>query len=98
MLVIPRKTLALYWHRHPPARGPLASWCKVIEEASFLSFADVRRSFSSAFRTRKHVVFDVAGHRVVTVAQYRRGKLFVRRIFSETEYEELQDQVRKKLK
>jgi mRNA-degrading endonuclease HigB of HigAB toxin-antitoxin module len=95
VLVIPRKTLALHWHRYPPARDPLASWCKVIEEASFLNFADVQRTFSSAFRTRKHVVFDVDGHRVVTLIQFNRGKLFVRRIFSPAEFEQIERLVRK---
>jgi mRNA interferase HigB len=88
MHVISRRALVDFWTRHPAARAPMAAWFKVVSSAAFTKFDDVKRTFNSADRVGKYVVFDVgAGFRIVTVIHFNRGRLFVRHVFTHPEYD-----------
>ena len=89
MHVISRKALADFWKMHASARGPMTAWFKVVEGATFVNFASVRNTFNSADTVRRYTIFNVGGHgyRIVTAIHYNRQKLYIRHVFTHTEYE-----------
>ena len=89
MHVISRKALADFWAVHPPARGPMAAWYKVVEGAAFRNFAAVRATFNSADKVGDFTVFNVGGEgfRVVAAIHFNRQKLYIRHVFAHGQYE-----------
>jgi mRNA interferase HigB len=89
MHVISRKASVDFWKIHPPARGPMVAWFKVIENAVFANFAAVRAIFTSADKVGRYTVFNVGGqgYRVVTAIHFNRQKLHIRHVFTHAEYE-----------
>ena len=89
MRVISRKALADFWKIHPPARGPMTAWFDVVEGAAFTHFAAVRSTFNSADTVRPYTIFNVGGdgYRVVTAIHYDRQKLYIRHVYTHSEYE-----------
>jgi mRNA interferase HigB len=96
MHVISRKALVDFWRFHPPARGPMTAWFKVVEGAVFANFAAVRGAFNSADKVGPYTVFNVggAGYRIVTAIHYNRQKLYIRHVFTHSEYDRWTARVR----
>ena len=97
MHVISRRALADFWRVHPPARGPMAAWFKVVEGATFPNFAPGRATFNSADKVGDFTVFDVGGegYRVVAAIHFNRQKLYIRHVFTHAEYERWSDKLRR---
>jgi mRNA interferase HigB len=89
MHVISRKALVEFWTVHPPAKGPMAAWFKVVRCASFANFAAVRSLFNSADKAGRFTVFNVGGegYRVVAAIHFNRQKLYVRHVSTHAEYD-----------
>ncbi len=89
MHVISRKALADFWKRHPPARGPMSAWFKVIEQSACANFAAVRAIFNSADKVGGFTVFNVGGlgYRVIAAIHYNRQKIYIRHVFTHVEYD-----------
>jgi len=96
MHVISRKALVDFWTIHPPAKGPLAAWHKVMHGAKPANFSSVRSIFNSADKVGQFTVFNVGGHgyRVVVAIHFNRQKLYIRHVFTHTEYERWSTQLR----
>ena len=97
MHVISRKALTDFWNVHPPARGPMAAWFKVVKGASFQNFAAVRATFNSADKVGDFIVFNVGGegYRVVTAIHFNRQKLYIRHVFNHADYDRWSDKLRR---
>lgn len=97
MHVISRKALADFWKMHPPAKGPMTAWFKVVEGAAFADFASVRSTFNSADAVKPYTIFNVGGegYRVVTAIHYNRQKIYIRHVFTHPEYERWSSKIRR---
>jgi len=89
MHVISRKALRVFWTANPQAEGPLKAWFKIVDAASWGSFAEMRRTFPSADLVGRCTVFNVGGnnYRLVAVIHYNRGKIYIRRVMKHQEYD-----------
>ena len=89
MHVISRKALVEFWMVHPPAKGPMTAWYKVMHRATFANFGSVRSVFNSADKVDRFTVFNVGGegYRVVVAIHFNRQKLYIRHVFTHAEYE-----------
>jgi len=87
--VISKKKLREFWEMYPRARPALESWFQVARRAEWDSFAEVRRTFGSADRVGRFVVFDIGGnkYRLIAAIHFNRGKLFVRHVLTHVEYD-----------
>lgn len=90
MHVISKKKLREFWARYPKAKSPLEAWYQIARRAEWESFADVRKTFSTADSVGRFVVFDIGGnkYRLIGVIHYDRRKLFVRHVLTHAEYDE----------
>jgi mRNA interferase HigB len=89
MHVISKHALAAFWLKHPGARVPLEAWYRLVKTSSYLSFQELKKAFSSADYVPPFVVFDVGGNnfRVIGAIHYDRQKLYIREVFTHTEYD-----------
>ncbi len=75
----------------------MEAWHKTVERASWGTFADIRNTFNSADKAGELVVFDVgAGYRIIAVVHFNRNKVFLRHVFTHTEYDDWNKQQRKR--
>ena len=89
MHVISEKKLREFWREWPTAEKPLRAWCRVVERATWESFADVRQVYASADRVGKYTVFDIGGNkfRLVVVVHFNRGRVYIRHVMTHKEYD-----------
>jgi mRNA interferase HigB len=87
--IISRKALIQFWEKHPDSKTPLARWYKVLDKTDFHSFAELRRAFPSVDRVDDLFIFNIAGnrYRLITSIHFNRGKVYVRHVFTHTEYD-----------
>jgi mRNA interferase HigB len=94
MHIITRRALLEFGQIHPDAQHALDAWYRVVAKARWRSIRDVRLLFphADAVNVRSDhtvTVFNIAGnkYRLLTGIHYNRGKLFVLRILTHTEYD-----------
>lgn len=76
-------------HRSRSLHKALAVWAKVVENASWRHFPDVRQSWPSADYVAGHVVFNIRGNqfRLVANINYTIGVVAVLRLMTHEEYD-----------
>lgn len=93
MQVIAKRTLRLFWERHPQAEGPLRSWHAAVDKAVWNGPADVKRAFGATvdFVRDNRIVFDIGGnkYRVVVHVAYRFKRVLVKFVGTHKEYDRI---------
>lgn len=70
MLIIAKRTLKLFWERHPRAEAPLRVWYSLVNGAGWNTPADVKAMFRAAdFAGDNQVVFVIGGSKFRLVAR-----------------------------
>jgi mRNA interferase HigB len=89
MHVISKKSLEAFWLKHPSAKVPMEAWYRLAKTSSFGNFFEVKQAFNAADYVARCIVFDVAGnnHRIISVVHFNRQKLYVREVFTHSEYD-----------
>jgi mRNA interferase HigB len=89
MHVISKKALTDFGLKHPRSREPMLAWHQLVCEASFQNLSEVKKTFNAADYVDTYTVFDIAGNhfRIITVIHYNRQKLYIREVFTHTEYD-----------
>jgi mRNA interferase HigB len=97
MRVISRRALREFWESHPSAKEPLTVWFRVMESTDFGDFNQVRKAFGAADYLSPFTIFDVGGNkfRVIAVIHYNRRRVYIRHVFTHTEYDRWSDTMRK---
>jgi len=92
MRLIKPATLAAWSKAHATARSSLSSWKAVVLAAKWKSFADLRRTFSTADQVRVAsgrvvVVFNIAGNRfrLIAAVHYTTAIVFALRFLTHAE-------------
>lgn len=90
MHVISEKKLRDFWALHRAAKTPLRTWHRIVEQADWETFADVREVYPSADQVGKFVVFNIGGNkfRLIVVIHFNRGKVYVHHVLTHKEYSE----------
>jgi len=93
MQVIAKRTLKLFWKRHPQAEIPLRNWSAVVDKAQWRGPADVKAMFGTTvdFVADNRIVFDIAGnkYRLVVHVAYRFKRVLVKFIGTHKEYDRI---------
>lgn len=89
MHVISKKKLREFWNRYPTSETPLRAWHKTATSAGWKTFDDVRRTFRTVDRYRQFLIFNIGGNkfRLIVVAHFDRGRLYVRHVLTHAEYD-----------
>ncbi|MCB0104521.1 MAG: type II toxin-antitoxin system HigB family toxin [Caldilineaceae bacterium] len=92
MHIISLKKLRSFWELHPNAEQPLRAWHAIARRAQWHTPADIRAVYGSAsFVGNNRVVFNIKGndYRLIVLAEYGKGKLFIRFVGTHTEYDRI---------
>lgn len=93
MQVIARRTLRLFWERHPQAEGPLRAWFSFATAAHWKSPSEVKRQFGTTvdFMSDNRAIFDVGGnkYRLVVHISYVFGRVLVKFVGTHAEYDRI---------
>lgn len=67
----------------------MSAWFKVVEQSACGNFAAVRAIFNSADKVGGFTVFNVGGqgYRVIAAIHYNRQKIYIRHVFTHSEYD-----------
>ena len=90
MRLISNKALREFSVCHPESDMPLQAWRKLIEHSAPRSYADLKRLTNSVDRVGDYYIFNVGGnkYRVVAAIHFDRQTLFVRYVFTHSEYDD----------
>ena len=92
MHIISLKTLRLFWEIHPDAEQPLWAWYAIARRSQWRTPTDIRAAYGSAsFVGNNRVVFNIKGndYRLIVLAEYAKGKLFIRFVGTHAEYDRI---------
>ncbi|AGA28214.1 type II toxin-antitoxin system HigB family toxin [Singulisphaera acidiphila] len=89
MHVISEKMLREFWVVHPDSEAPLRAWSRVVNQAKWKTFADVREAIPHADLVGDLTVFNIGEnrYRLIVAVHTNRGKVFVRHVLTHPEYD-----------
>jgi len=91
--IIARRTLRLFWERHPSAEVPLRNWYTTVSKAAWRGPADVKRAFGGTvdFVGDNRIVFDIGGnkYRLVVRVAYRFKRVLVKFVGTHAAYDKI---------
>ena len=90
--IISRKKFREYVAAHPEAakdKVMFDRFYKVVKQAAWMKFADVKATFGTADQVGDLVVFNIGGHkyRVIARIDYRRARVYIRHVLTHDEYD-----------
>jgi mRNA interferase HigB len=93
MQIIARRTLRVFWERHPQAEMPLRNWYALAARAEWKGPADVKAMFGTSvdFVRDNRVVFDIGGnkYRLVAHIAYRFKRVLVKFVGTHKDYDKI---------
>jgi mRNA interferase HigB len=92
MRVIAKRTLRLFWERHPQAEEPLQAWYREVEKEDWDGPVQVKEKYGSASILKGgRVVFNIKGndYRLVVKINYPYRVIYVRFIGAHDEYDRI---------
>lgn len=93
MQIIAKRTLRVFWTRHPPAQGPLRAWYAMVDKAAWSGPADVKVQFGSTvdFVGDNRIIFDIGGnrYRLVVHVAYRFKRVLIKFVGTHKEYDRI---------
>ncbi|MBX3576960.1 MAG: type II toxin-antitoxin system HigB family toxin [Rhizobiaceae bacterium] len=93
MQVVSRKTLKLFWRRHPQAQEPLERWLRLVGSARWQTPADVKADFGSSvdFIGDSRAIFDVGGNkfRIVGRISYQFKSVMIKFVGTHKAYDKI---------
>jgi mRNA interferase HigB len=93
MQVIAKRTLRLFWERHPQAEGPLRAWYAVVTRVVWKGPVDVKAMFGANvdFVSDNRIIFDIGGnkYRLVAHVAYRFKRVLIKFVGTHKEYDRI---------
>lgn len=94
MRVIARRTLRVFWERHPQAERPLRAWYKIASAARWSRPADVKAAFGANvdFVSDNRIIFDIGGNKyrlIVRVVYDPFYRILIKFVGTHEEYDKI---------
>ena len=96
MQVIAKRTLRLFWGKHPQAETPLRAWFAIVAAADWTGPADIKAQFRAAdFVGDNRVIFDIGGnkYRLVAHVAYPFRRVLVKFVGTHAEYDRINPEI-----
>jgi mRNA interferase HigB len=92
MRILSKGPLREFWAKHPSAESALKYWYRVVKAARWRSFADTRKTFSTADTYTKgsetYMIFNVGGnkYRIIAAINYTIQTVFIGWVLTHEQY------------
>jgi len=91
--IIAKRTLRLFWHRHPQAEIPLRAWYAIVSRDTWKTPADIRDRFGNTvdFIADNRVIFDIGGNkfRLIVHIAYPYRRILIKFVGTHPEYDRI---------
>jgi mRNA interferase HigB len=90
--IIAKKTIRLFWERHPDCEEQLTTWFREISKIEWHNPNDIKREYPTAsFLKDNRVIFNIKGnnYRLIVKVNYDYGLVWVRFIGTHAEYDKI---------
>jgi mRNA interferase HigB len=89
MHVISKRGLTKLGGRHPETLDSLISWHKVVRQANWRSFNDVRATFTKVDQVGSVLIFNIMGnkYRLIVRIRYAAQRIWVKELLTHREYD-----------
>ncbi len=90
MRIIAKRTLRLFWEKHPDSEAALRAWHAEVSKADWSNPADIKVRFPSAsFLVGNRVVFNIKGnhYRIVVRINFPYRVVYLRFVGTHAEYD-----------
>jgi mRNA interferase HigB len=97
MWVITEKRLRDFYRKHPNAKTAILSWRRLMKQARFKDFNDLKRVFASADYVEGLTIFDIGGnsYRIIADVVYKKGRVYIKKILTHRDYDKWNKERRK---
>ena len=92
MRIVAKRTLRIFWEKHPDAKDPLLAWYREVEKEDWSNSAKLKEKYRSASVVAyKRVVFNIKGndYRLVVKINYSYRVVYIRFIETHAEYNKI---------
>jgi mRNA interferase HigB len=92
MVIITKKKLVEFYERYSDSENALNDWYKIVKNADWSNFNDVKATFSTAdYVGNEHFVFNIRGnnYRLVAMIFFEKRTVFIRFIGTHAEYDKI---------
>lgn len=93
MQIIARRTLRLFWERHPRAEIPLRVWFGLVDKAAWSGPHDVKAMFGKSvdFVSDNRIIFDLGGNkfRLIVRVSYEYGRVLIKFVGTHADYDRI---------
>jgi len=92
MHVISKRSLVLFWAKHPDTEDALKAWYKEAEHAEWKSPAEIKARYRSAdILPGNRVVLNIKGnrYRLILKIHYNTGVVYIRFVGTHAEYDKI---------
>jgi mRNA interferase HigB len=92
MRIVAKRTLRIFWERHPDAEEPLLAWYREVEKEDWANPAELKEKYRSASIVEDNrVVFNIKGndYRLVVKINYPYRMVYVRFVGTHAEYDKI---------
>jgi mRNA interferase HigB len=88
MIFLDYVKVARFMRDHAPSRKPLDGWKRIVENAKWKSFEDVKASINTADRVGDCIVFNIAGKkfRLIASVDYDDQVVQIKQVLTHAEY------------
>ena len=90
MRIIARRTLKLFWEKHPDSMDPLKIWYRKVFHAKWNSFNQLKSDFGSAdIVGGERIIFNIKGnnYRLVAKIDFEFQLVFIRFVGNHSDYD-----------
>ncbi|MDD5459360.1 MAG: type II toxin-antitoxin system HigB family toxin [Phycisphaerae bacterium] len=92
MIVVGKDKLIKFFKKHSDAKSPVLRWLKTVEQSSWTSFAELKRTFGPADMLsggeRSYIIFNIGGnkYRLVTAINFKGQLVIIEIAMTHAEY------------
>jgi len=92
--IVAKRTLAVFWKRHPQAETPLRVWFSFVGKAEWAGPADVKAAFGASvdFVGDNRLIFDIAGnkYRLIAHVAYAYKRVLIKFVGTHADYDKIE--------
>jgi len=90
MRIISEKRLRDFWRKHPASERSMREWIRVVREADWQNFLDIRKAYNHADIYKKCIIFNVGGnnYRILGMVEFEKHIVFIRAVLLHSEYDQ----------
>ncbi len=88
MRIISKTRLREFWVKEKQAETSMREWIKLVRQANWRNFSDIRQTFNHVDIYKNCTIFDAGGnkYRIIAKIEYQKHIVFIRYVLTHSKY------------